>query len=84
MKFIVGKRLPKIDPVIKLVPIMKLRGNLIVSLIKKLTLFLLELFCIPTISIKNREELKKIFTITFFIDTKMLTVVLIYFSTNYR
>ena len=84
MKFIVGKRLPKIDPVIKLVPIMKLRGNLIVSLIKKLTLFLLELFCIPTISIKNREELKKIFIITFFIDTKMLTVVLIYFSTNYR
>ena len=71
MKFIDGKRLPKIDPVIKLVPIMKLKGNLTVSFIKKLTLLLLELFCMPTISIKNREELKKILKITFFIDTKM-------------
>jgi hypothetical protein len=50
---------------------MKLKGNLTVSFIKKLTLLLLELFCMPTISIKNREELKKIVKITFFIDTKM-------------
>ena len=84
MKFIDGKRLPKIDPVIKLVPIMKLKGNLTVSFIKKLTLLLLELFCMPTISIKNREELKKILKITFFIDTKMYADDLVYSSTIYR
>ena len=38
------KRLPNIEPLIKLVPIIKLIGNLIVSSINKLTLTLFELF----------------------------------------
>tara|TARA_B100001248_G_C27003870_1_gene284614 strand:- start:249 stop:473 length:225 start_codon:yes stop_codon:yes gene_type:complete len=52
------KRLPIIEPLIKLEPIIKLIGNLTVSFIKKLTLLLLELFCIPIISNKNKQELK--------------------------
>ncbi len=48
------------DPQIKFVPIMKLIGNLIVSFIRKLTLVLLELFCIPIINKKNKQELKVI------------------------
>ena len=43
-QLIEGKIFPKNDPVIKLVPKMKPKGKLIVSLIKKLTLLLLELF----------------------------------------
>ena len=46
------------EPPIKLEPITKLIGNLTVSFIKKLTLLLLELFCIPIINNKNRQELK--------------------------
>ena len=50
-------RPPNIEPVIKLVPIIKLIGSLIVSLINKLTLTLVELFWIPINSIKKRLEL---------------------------
>ena len=42
----------------KLVPIMKLIGNFIVSLIRKLTLDLFELFWIPIINIQNKLKLK--------------------------
>ena len=52
--------LPKIDPLIKLKPIIKLTGNLTVSLNKRLTLLELELFCIPIIRNKNKQELKTI------------------------
>ena len=41
----------------KLTPIMKLIGNLIVSLKIKFTFLLFELFCIPTIKIKNKDKL---------------------------
>jgi len=54
------KILPDKEPQIKLVPMMKLIGNLIVSLIIKLTFFWEELFCIPMINIKNREKLNVI------------------------
>lgn len=62
------KRLPKIEPVMKLVPMIKLRGKLTVSFINKLTLLLLELFWIPIKSIKNKEELKIKEKINFLIE----------------
>ena len=52
------RKLPKIEPNIKLDPIMKLIGSSIVSSINKSTLLLFELFCIPIIKIRNKEELK--------------------------
>ena len=45
------------DPLIKLEPIMKLIGNSIELVFKKLTLLLFELFCIPSIKIRNKQEL---------------------------
>ena len=57
--FISGTRkLPKIEPNIKLDPTIKLIGSSIVSLIKKFTLCLFELFCIPINKITNKQELK--------------------------
>ena len=41
----------------KLEPIIKLTGKLTVSSNKKLTLLLLELFCIPIINKKNKQKL---------------------------
>ena len=41
----------------KLEPIIKLTGNSIVSSTNKLTLLLLELFCIPIINKKNKQKL---------------------------
>jgi len=48
---------PARDPEIKLVPMIKLIGNVIVSFIKKLTFPLFELFWIPIIKIKNKLAL---------------------------
>ena len=50
--------LPNIEPSMKLDPTKKLIGSSIVSSIKKLTLLLFELFCIPINKIKNKHELK--------------------------
>ena len=52
------KKLPKIEPNIKLEPTTKLIGSSIVSLINKSTLLLFELFCIPINKIANKQELK--------------------------
>ena len=46
-----------IDPLIKLEPIIKLTGNSIELVLRKLTLLLFELFCIPIIKIRNKDEL---------------------------
>ena len=46
-----------IDPLIKLTPIIKLIGNGTKLADIKLTLILLELFCIPIIKSKNNEKL---------------------------
>ena len=43
----------------KLVPTTKLIGNFTVSFIIKLTLLLLELFCMPIINNKNKQELNE-------------------------
>ena len=52
-------KLAVIEPLIKLIPMMKLIGKFTVSDNIKLTFFLLELFCIPIIKIRNKETLKK-------------------------
>ena len=52
------RKLPKIEPNIKLEPTIKLIGSSIVSSINKSTLRLLELFCIPMNKTRNKQELK--------------------------
>ena len=52
------RKLPKIEPNIKLEPTIKLIGSSIVSSIKKFTLLLFELFCIPINKARNKQELK--------------------------
>ena len=49
----------------KLTPTIKLIGNAIVSFLNKLTSLLLELFCMPIINNKNKQELKVIEKINF-------------------
>jgi len=49
----------------KLDPIIKPTGKLIDSAINKLTFLLLELFCIPIINNKNKQELNKAVKINF-------------------
>ena len=56
----IGKKLPVIEPDMKLTPTIKLIGKEIVSCLNKLTFPLLELFCIPIINNKNKQELKVI------------------------
>ena len=56
MEFIV-KRLPVMDPPIKLIPIMKLIGSVIVSLKIKFTFSFFVLFCMLTIRSNRREKL---------------------------
>ncbi len=63
------KKLPIKEPLIKLAPTIKLIGNLTVSFIKKLILLLLELFCIPTINNRNKQELNVVAKIIFFNKT---------------
>ena len=53
-----GTKLPVIEPVMKLTPTIKLIGKAILSFLNKLTFLLIELFCIPIINNKNKQELK--------------------------
>ena len=52
------KKLPKIEPNIKLEPAIKLIGSSIDSPINKSNLLLFELFCIPINKSANKQELK--------------------------
>ena len=61
-----GTKLPVIEPVMKLTPTIKLIGKATVSFLNKLILLLFELFCIPIINSKNKQELKVIEKIIFF------------------
>ena len=61
----IGTKLPVIEPVMKLTPTIKLIGNAIVSFLNKLIFLLLELFCMPIINNKNKQELKVIEKINF-------------------
>ena len=56
----IGKKLPVTEPVMKLTPTIKLIGKATVSFLNKLTFLLLELFCMPIINNKNKQELKVI------------------------
>ena len=56
----IGTKLPVIEPVMKLTPTIKLIGKAILSFLNKLILLLLELFCMPIINNKNKQELKVI------------------------
>ena len=51
------KKLPKIEPNIKLEPTIKPMGSSIDSLINKSTLLLFELFCIPINKRAHKQEL---------------------------
>ena len=68
--------LPIIEPLMKLEPIIKLTGNLIVSSIKKFIFLLLLLFCIPIINKRNNKELKVIAKTIFFnvMDISLLVI----------
>ena len=59
-------RVPVNEPLMKLTPIMKLIGNVTVSLKIKFTFLVFELFCIPIINIKNKEILNEIVKNIFF------------------
>ena len=48
-----------IEPIMKLVPTVKLIGKATVSFIKRLTLTFFELFCIPIINKQNKDILNK-------------------------
>ena len=61
----IGKKLPVIEPDMKLTPTIKLIGKAIVSLLNKLTSLLFELFWMPIINNKNKQELKVIEKINF-------------------
>ena len=60
-----GTKLPVIEPVMKLTPTIKLIGKATVSFLNKITFLLFELFCIPIINSKNKQELKVIEKIIF-------------------
>ena len=61
-----GRKLPVTEPVMKLTPTIKLIGKATVSLLNKLTFLLLELFCMPIIKNRNKQELKVVAKIIFF------------------
>ena len=82
-KLFIDKIFPSIDPLIKLAPIIKLTGNWIVSLTKKLTFDLLELFWIPIIKNKNNIVLKVIGKNMFFMILKIYLKA-IFISINHK
>ena len=66
------KKLPKIEPNIKLEPTIKLIGSSIDSLTNNFTLLLFELFCIPINKTKNKQELKITVKVNFLIKKLIL------------
>ena len=79
----IGKKLPIIEPVMKLTPTIKLIGKAILSFLNKLTFFLVELFCIPIINIKNKQELKVIEKINFLKTPDIYYIIKYDFNINY-
>ena len=75
------KKLPANDPLIKLIPIIKLTGSFIDSLFKKYTFSFFELFWIPITIIKNKIKLNEIVKIIFFNFCKNLYLYA-YFNVN--
>jgi len=63
----------------KLTPTIKLIGKATVSFLNKLTFLLFELFCIPIINSKNKQELKVIEKIIF-LNAPDISYITIYIS----
>ena len=80
----IGKKLPVIEPVMKLTPTIKLIGKATVSFLNKLTFLLLELFCMPIINNKNKQELKVIEKINFLNIPDILYISQYIFNINYK
>ena len=80
----IGKKLPVIEPVMKLTPTIKLIGNAIVSFLNKLTSLLLELFCMPIINNKNKQELKVIEKINLLNDSDISYITQYISNINYK
>jgi len=80
----IGKKLPVIEPVMKLTPTIKLIGKATVSFLNKLTFLLLELFCMPIINNKNKQELKVIEKINFLNIPDILYITQYIFNINYK
>ena len=80
----IGKKLPVIEPDIKLTPTIKLIGKAIVSFLNKLTFLLLELFCMPIINNKNKQELMVIEKINFLKAPNTFYISQYIFSIDYK
>ena len=74
----IGTKLPVIEPVMKLTPTIKLIGKATVSFLNKLIFLLFELFCIPIINSKNKQELKVIEKIIF-LNAPDISYITLYF-----
>ena len=68
----------------KLTPITKLIGSFTVSVASKLTFFFIELFCIPTIKRKKKQELIVNVKNNFFNEKNISISELLHFTTNYK
>ena len=80
----IGTELPIIEPVMKLTPTIKLTGKAIVSFLNKLTSLLLELFCMPIINNKNKQELKVIEKINFLKAPIICNITQYIFNIDYK
>ena len=79
-----GIKLPVIEPVMKLTPTIKLIGKATVSFLNKLTFLLLELFCMPIINNKNKQELKVIEKISLLNDSDISYITQYISNINYK
>ena len=80
----IGTKLPVIEPVMKLTPTIKLIGKAILSFLNKLTFLLIELFCIPIINNKNKQELKVTEKINFLKAPEIFFITLYISSIDYK
>ena len=80
----IGTKLPVIEPVMKLTPTIKLIGKAILSFLNKLTFLLIELFCIPIINNKNKQELKVTEKINFLKPPEIFFITLYISSIDYK
>ena len=75
---------PSKEPLIKLVPMIKLIGNAIVSSINKLTLALFELFWIPISNKKKKVKFIELLNKNFFNLKNILIFLVLTPTTNYK
>ena len=68
----------------KLTPTIKLIGKAILSFLKRLTFLLFELFCMPIINNKNKQELKIIEKINFLKTLDISYIIQCMFNIDYK